>query len=169
MDRITVFLVGKSDINERLVHTLSGVLCYDEPAQLDNVRHFWQNWLSERIEGEKFTIAAAEYDRITGDLEFVGVVRLWKTPYLGNKWLVEGLKVIAPKRKRGIGKALVKEAVELLAAAGVDTISANISRNNLASIALHCSLGFEKSSSGALNSYGEYRQHLDEYKLRILP
>lgn len=89
-------------------------------------------------------------------------------PYCGDKWLVEGLEVIAPKRKLGIGKALVEEAIRLLRHCGVDSISANISKSNVASIALHRSLGFEKSSSGALNSYGKYRQHLDEYVLEPL-
>lgn len=168
MSRIEVFTVRESDINEPFIHELSRVLCYDELEQIDSLKGFWRDWLYERIEGEKLTIVAAEYNCTSNDRELVGVVRLWRTPYCGNKWLVEGLEVIAPKRQQGIGKTLVEEAIKLLSYRGVNSISVNIGKNNAASIALHRSLGFEKSSSGALNSYGEYRQHLDEYVLRLL-
>lgn len=92
---------------------------------------------------------------------------MWRTPYCGQKWLIEGLEVIAPKRGQGIGKLLVKKGIELLSNQGIKRISANINKNNIASIALHQSLGFQKSSSGAVNSYGEYREHLDEYILKL--
>lgn len=164
MAELRIFTVNAEQADERLMRALAEVLSYEEPAQVSETLEFWRDWFSNRIPGEKFTLVAKEHG-VTLREEYVGVVRLWKTPYLANKWLLEGLEVIAPSRKRGIGTALVKKAIKTLLAQGVESISANISRDNTPSIALHLSLGFEKRSSGSYNSWGEYRELIDEYVL----
>lgn len=166
MCRIEIVTIGEVDISEQLLEGLSKILSDDEPEGIESVREFWHDWFSERIEGEKFTIVAAERGAMD-DQKFLGVVRLWRTPYCGNKWFIEGLEVIAPKRKQGIGQALVRKAIGLLVNAGYHSVSANIRRDNWSSVALHRSVGFSKFSTGATNSYGEYRHYSDEYVLRI--
>ena len=163
--KISVFAVEPSDISEQRIRDLTRVLSYDEPAHEDSARTFWLGWFSEKIEGEKRTVVAEKHDATTNISEIVGVVRLWRTPYVNHKWLIEGLEVISTRRRQGIGKSLLEKAIELLSAEGVDKVSVNISRNNTASVNLHISLGFEKSSTGSLNSYGNYRQNVDQYSL----
>ena len=93
----------------------------------------------------------------------IGVTRFWKTPYCNNKWLIEGLEVIPPKRKLGVGKSIVKHGISLLHELTDENIFVNISNKNIPSIKLHESLGFKKISNGSINSLGDYRENIDQY------
>lgn len=144
------------------IESLARVLCFEEPEMMEISKQFWIDWLDNKIEGEKITVVAQEINE-DNDKKFVGVVRFWKTPYCNNKWLVEGLEVILPERRKGIGKSMVQYGLEILIEMGVKEVSVHIRNNNIASIRLHESLGFIKVSSGSINSFGDFREHIDEY------
>ncbi|WP_350344784.1 GNAT family N-acetyltransferase [Proteinivorax tanatarense] len=148
-------------INDMVIEKMAMVYCYEEPGQIESVKEYWSNWLTGENEGDKLTVVAEDIKEQC----LAGVVRFWKTPHCGNKWLIEGLEVIKPKRKSGLGKSMVEYGLNFLKSKGVDKISANISSKNVASIKLHESLGFKKISSGAINSYGDFRPYMDEYQL----
>lgn len=167
MAEFRILVISTEQADADLMRALAHVLCYEEPAQVGRSVQFWTDWFSAQIPGEKFTFAAEECGISVAERKFVGVARLWKTPYCDNKWLLEGLEVIPPRRRRGIGTALLKKAIGVLADLQVPSLSAQIHRNNGASIALHRSLGFEKLSSGSRNSFGEYREQSDEYVLKV--
>ncbi|HHY15197.1 MAG TPA: GNAT family N-acetyltransferase [Firmicutes bacterium] len=167
MAKFKVFVVQAEEANGHLFRSLAQVLCYDEPEEMHKSKKFWQAWFSDQIPGEKLTIVAAEGGATIAEQQFVGVVRLWKTPYVENNWYLEGLEVIAPRYRQGIGTALVQKAISVCFDLNVDSIISNVNKDNAASIALHRSLGFKKRSTGALNSWGEYRGHSDEYRLWV--
>ncbi len=147
---------------DQIIDLLSKILCFEEPERIESIKKFWSEWLSNKIVGEKITIFAEEIDK-DNKKNAVGVVRFWKTPFCNNKWLIEGLEVIKPKRGLGIGESMVQYGLNQLKINGIEKVSANIVNNNVASIKLHESLGFRKISTGSINSYGDYREHVDEY------
>jgi L-amino acid N-acyltransferase YncA len=150
----------------QILDKLAKILCYDEPELLDNSKNFWNDWLSNKISGAKITLVAEVIDEDDKQLS-IGVVRFWETPYCGNKWFVEGFEVISPWRRKGIGKLMIEYGLETLKGMGLENVYANISNKNIPSIRLHESLGFCKVSSGALNSYGQYRENADRYEINI--
>jgi RimJ/RimL family protein N-acetyltransferase len=157
MSRISVKKVEKDSIGKQLMEQLSQVLAYSEPENFKSYLEFWEKWFSDKIPGEKLTIIAEEQNAV------VGVTRFWKTPYCDNKWLIEGLEVIAPERRKGIGKSIVMEGIRILRNMTDEPIYAHISNDNTASIKLHEGVGFKKISSGSITSYGGFRSHVDEY------
>ncbi|MCM1991619.1 GNAT family N-acetyltransferase [Oceanirhabdus seepicola] len=115
----------------------------------------------DKIPGEKITIIAKEKN------EIIGVTRFWKTPFCNNKWLIEGLEVIPSKRRSGVGKSIVEHGISLLHDATDENIFVHISSRNVPSINLHESIGFKKISNGSINSFGDYKEHIDEYLLDL--
>lgn len=152
--------------NNRAIGDLAEVLSYEEPEMLETYKGFWNDWLSNKIIGEKITIVAEQTDN--SNQRLVGVVRFWKTPYCNDKWLIEGLEVISIMRRKGIGGSMVSFGLNKVKELGIKNISANISTINTASIRLFKSLGFTKISSGSINSYGDYREQVDEYSLTLI-
>jgi RimJ/RimL family protein N-acetyltransferase len=151
--------IEAEDINKHLMEQLSRVLTYSEPENFKDCFEWWKKWFSDKIPGEKLTIVAEEKDNV------IGLTRFWKTPYCDNKWLIEGLEVISPERKKGIGKSIVMEGIRILHNITNEPIYVHIANNNIVSIKLHESIGFKKISSGSINSYGDFRSHVDEYLL----
>lgn len=159
MKKIQVYNIDKTKADKDLCNALARVLTYDEPEYFDDSSKWWEDWFLDKIPGDKLTIAAEE------DGEIIGITRFWKTPYCNDIWLIEGLEVISTKRKRGIGKAIVQHGISLIQERSDDDIFVNIANRNIPSIKLHESLGFEKTITGANNSLGDYRAHIDRYKL----
>ncbi|WP_017415793.1 GNAT family N-acetyltransferase [Clostridium tunisiense] len=158
---LSIIKITEEDINKQLIKQLSQLLTYSEPENFEECKKWWEQWFSDKIPGEKLTIIAKEENNI------IGVTRFWKTPFCNNKWLIEGLEVIPLKRRKGVGKAIVIEGVRILRGITNEKIFVNISNKNIESKRLHEGLGFKKISSGSLNSYGEYRNHIDEYVLEV--
>lgn len=128
------------------------------PEDLEGLRSFWQKWFTE-IPGEKLTLVATQG-------RFLGAVRLWKSPYCNDKWLVEGLEVAREHRRQGIGETLVCRGIEILKQRS-DWLYAHIHNANIASINLHVKLGFIPLYQGYLNSWGEPRSNGREYGLKL--
>lgn len=157
MGLVSIKKVEIGNVNRQLIEQLSQVLTYSEPENFEDCVQWWEKWFSDEIPGEKLTIIAEEQNNV------IGVVRFWKSPFCDNKWLIEGLEVIPPKRKNGIGKSIVLEGIRILRNANIDKIFVHIANDNTASIKLHEGIGFKKISSGSVNSYGDFRRHVDEY------
>lgn len=161
MSVVSIMNITKEDVNKELIKQLSLVLTYSEPENFKECEKWWEQWFSEKIPGDKLTIIAKEENNI------IGVTRFWNTPFCNNKWLIEGLEVIPPKRRKGVGKAIVTEGISILKGITNEKIFVNISNKNIESKRLHEGLGFKKISIGSLNSYGEFRNHIDEYVLYV--
>lgn len=162
MSIISIKRVESTDVNEQLVKQLSQVLTYSEPENFEDCVKWWESWFSDKIPGDKFTIIAEEQNNI------IGVTRFWKTPFCNNKWLIEGLEVIPPERRKGVGKSIVMKGIHILRNKTKENIFVHISNKNIASIKLHEGIGFKKISNGSINSYGEFRKNIDEYLLETL-
>lgn len=143
-----------------MIKKLTEVLTYSKPEALQDCIKFWEDWFSDKIPGEKLTIIAEDNKSI------LGLTRFWRSPFCNNKWLIEGLEIIPTRRKGGIGKAIVNYGIILLRKYDIDKVFVHIANNNLPSIRLHESLGFQKISNGSINSYGDYREHIDEYLIK---
>lgn len=162
MSLMCIRKVEMEDINKQLMEQLSHVLTYEEPESFQECLKWWEGWFSDKIPGDKLTIIAQEQNNI------IGVTRFWKTPFCNNKWLIEGLEVIPTERKKGIGKSIVMEGIRILRNTTNENIFVNIANKNIASIKLHEGIGFTKISSGTINSYGDFRGHIDEFMLETL-
>lgn len=149
--------------SSNIVDKLAAVLSNEDPTMMKASRKFWSDWFSDKIVGEKITIATEHKSHNM----FVGVVRFWKTPYCNNKWLIEGLEVVPVFRRKGIGSSMLVCGLENARNLGIEKVSANIARNNIPSINIFEKLGFVKISSGSINSLGEYREYVDEYALTL--
>lgn len=161
MGIISIKRVEKTDVNKQLIEQLSHVLTYSEPENFEGCVKWWESWFSDKIPGYKVTIIAKEQNNI------IGVERFWKTPFCNNKWLIEGIEVIPPERRKGVGKYIVTEGIRILRDTTNEKIFVHIANKNTPSIKLHEGVGFKKVSSGSINSYGDFRGHVDEYVLEI--
>lgn len=151
--------------NDTVLDGLTTVLCGDDKELFDDLKTFWTRWFTNKIEGNKITVFAQVHK---DDVEIpVGVVRFWSTPYLDGKWLVEGLEVLESHRKKHVGLNMMELGLSEIKNMNIGAVSANIDNENIASIELHKKLGFKKVSEGSLNSYGDYREHIDEYVLNL--
>ncbi len=104
MAKFKVFVVQAEEANGHLFRSLAQVLCYDEPEEMHKSKKFWQAWFSDQIPGEKLTIVAAEGGATIAEQQFVGVVRLWKTPpMLKTTGTWKGSRSLHPP---GIGRVL---------------------------------------------------------------
>ncbi|WBW99312.1 GNAT family N-acetyltransferase [Oceanirhabdus sp. W0125-5] len=159
MGNIIVEKINKDDVNEQLIQQLAKVLTFEEPENFTSCIKWWNEWFTDKIPGEKITIIAKEKNQV------IGLTRFWKTPFCYNKWLIEGLEVIPPKRRSGVGKAIIKYGISLLNDVTDEKVYVHISNKNIPSIKLHESIGFKKISNGSINSFGDYREHIDEYLL----
>jgi len=98
----------------------------------------------------------------------IGIVRFWCSPYVGNKWFVEGLKVSSEMRRQGVAMSMLMYGIGILREMGVKELYAHIAGNNVPSIQLHQKLGFSLVSRGYVNSYGERRgAENSEYVLKL--
>jgi L-amino acid N-acyltransferase YncA len=161
MSLMCIRKVEMEDVNKQLMEQLSQVLTYEEPENFEECLKWWEEWFSNKIPGDKLTIIAKAQNNI------IGVKRFWKTPFCNNKWLIEGLEVISPERKKGIGKSIVMEGIRILQNTTNEKIFVNIANKNIASISLHEGIGFKKISNGAINSLGDFKGHVDEYLIEI--
>lgn len=161
MSVVSIMKVTKENVDEEVIKQLSQVLTYSEAENFKECEKWWGQWVSDKIPGDKITIVAKEENNI------IGVVRFWRTPFCNNKWLIEGLEVIPPKRRNGIGKAIVTKGIRILKGITNEKIFVHIDSENNESKRLHEGLGFQKISSGSINSYGVYRSHIDEYILEV--
>lgn len=92
-----------------------------------------------------------------GGTILIGMVRLWRSPHVGDRWFVEGLMVAPAWRRRGVAAQLLQQAFPLMDSFGVPELRAHVSKANTASQLLFEKLGFARGADAYLNSWGEPR------------
>lgn len=150
-------------INDKnnLISNITSLLCAEIPENINNCINWIKDWFQNVIPGDKHTFIALDNDNL------VGIVRLWSTPYLGNKWYIEGLEVLSSQRRKGIASKLITTAINCSKVNRITNLWSNISISNDASIKLHESLGFKLVSKGACNTYGSYRPNNNCYYIDL--
>lgn len=150
-------------INDKnnLISNITSLLCAETPENINNCLNSLKNWFQNEISEDKHTFIALDNENL------VGIVRLWSTPYLGNKWYIEGLEVLSSERRKGIASKLITNAINYSKANDITNLWSNISSSNDASIKLHESLGFKLASKGACNTYGSYRPNNNCYYIDL--
>ncbi len=102
----------------------------------------------ERIE----RVAADERSRLLvayGEGRAVGMLTVvWYAAPAGTRGWIEDVVVDAAYRQRGVGRALVRRAVEEARRAGVDTLTLTSRPSRTAARALYLSEGFEPCETG---------------------
>ncbi|MBL4936839.1 GNAT family N-acetyltransferase [Clostridium sp. YIM B02515] len=161
MEIVSINKLEKSEVNKQVIEQLAQVLTYLEPENFGDCVKWWEGWFSDKMPGDKFTFIAEVQNNI------IGVVRFWKTPFCNNKWLIEGLEVIPPERKKGVGRSIITGGIHILRDSAIEKIYVHISDKNIPSIKLHEVIGFKKIKSGVINSYGDFRGHVSEYVLDL--
>lgn len=98
-----------------------------------------------------------------------GFVRLWRSPHI-NEWLIDGIAVSPPHRKKGIGYELLLRAMDLAAELGASSVIVHARKGNAAAIALYEKAGFQRETTEYLNSYGEKREGVGwQCRVRLPP
>lgn len=144
-----------------LISAITSLLCEESSENINHCITFIKQWFENEISGDKHTFIALDNDNL------VGIVRLWSTPYLGNKWYIEGLEVSPSQRRKGIASKLITTAINYSKEASIPNLWSNISISNASSIKLHESLGFKLASKGSCNTYGSYRPNNNCYYIDL--
>lgn len=144
-----------------LISSITSLLCEESSENINHCINWIKQWFENEISGDKHTFIALDNDNL------VGIVRLWSTPYLGNKWYIEGLEVSSSQRRKGIASKLITTAINYSKENNIPNLWSNISISNAASIKLHESLGFKLASKGSCNTYGSYRPNNNCYYIDL--
>ncbi len=104
-------------------------------TSIDEVETMIEQWNTKEFNGSYFEMFAI----VDGD-SVVGCISLWGK---SKKIASIGPEVYEPYRKRGYGKAALEACMDIAMKKGYKIIVQQIRENNVASIALHKSLGFE--------------------------
>ncbi len=149
----------------KFVDDIAKLLARGDMDDYNNLSEWLRKWHNDEIPGEKITISM--FEMINNSHDIVGVIRLWKSPYCNEKWLIEGLEVEENSRRKGYGERLISKGIEELMKRNIKNIYANIHNKNNPSISLHEKLGFELESEGCNNSFGDLRENNNQYKLHL--
>jgi len=114
--------------------------------QIEQIEDMICSWNTKQYDGKYFDMLA-----IVDDGVIVGMLSLYR---LKDKTLHIGPVVFPEYRKKGFAKAAMTMAFDIAKELGCYTISQQIRLDNVASIALHTSLGFEKVGEPFVNSKG---------------
>lgn len=113
---------------------------------VEAVRSMIRQWNTLVFQGRTFEMFA-----ILRDGELVGQISL----YQHSDGVVSiGPEVFQPFRRQGIAKSAMLSAMEIAKGRGFKIVCQQVRSDNLPSIALHKSLGFETDSYGYLNKKG---------------
>ena len=141
---------------------VAGLLaCDGDEARYAEFRDWAADWCGRSARPEVALCARHE-------TSLVGMVRLWRSPHVADRWFVEGLMVAPSWRHRGVATQLLQQAFVLLDSLGVPELYAHISKTNTASQQLFGKLGFIRGTDAYLNSWGEPRDGVGwEYRIDL--
>jgi L-amino acid N-acyltransferase len=141
MDAIPISAASSSDIPEiteiynRVIATSTAVFSDQEVTEQDRLE-----WLESR-RARGFPILVARDEGRTVAFASYGDFRAWP----GYRFTVEhSVHVAVSHRRQGLGRRLVEALVEHAGHAGLHVVVAGVDADNVASLALHESLGFER-------------------------
>jgi len=98
--------------------------------------------LNRLIKSESSTLLAARYPDENSAIAGILSLTIYRVP-TGIRSIIEDLVVDKKMRRRGIGEALVRNAIELAREAGADGVSLTSNSQRKAANQLYQSLGFE--------------------------
>jgi len=98
--------------------------------------------LNRLIKSESSTLLAARYPDEDSAIAGILSLTIYRVP-TGIRSIIEDLVVDKKMRRRGIGEALVRNAIELAREAGADGVSLTSNSQRKAANQLYQSLGFE--------------------------
>ena len=98
--------------------------------------------LDRLIKSESSTLLAARYPDENSAIAGILSLTIYRVP-TGIRSIIEDLVVDKKMRRRGIGEALVRNAIELAREAGADGVSLTSNSQRKAANQLYQSLGFE--------------------------
>jgi ribosomal protein S18 acetylase RimI-like enzyme len=98
--------------------------------------------LDQLIKSESSTLLAARYPDENSAIAGILSLTIYRVP-TGVRSIIEDLVVDKKMRRRGIGEALVRNAIELAREAGADGVSLTSNSQREAANQLYQSLGFE--------------------------
>lgn len=104
------------------------------------------DWSKKQFDGKYFEMFA-----IVSDGKIVGTVSLYQH---SSEVVSIGPEVFCEHRRKGVAKEAMMCACQTAKEKGFKIVSQQIRTNNAASIALHCSLGFETSELVFTNAKG---------------
>lgn len=159
MKNIIIKCLNHEDTHNSLIQHIVAIFNLESDEEKESHVDFFKRWFNDDLPGDKLTVLALSDDKV------IGITRFWSTPYCDNIWLNEGLEVSLPERRSGIGSLIVLHGLKELKNRGLTHVFANIDNSNIPSVGLHEKIGFSKLSSGSLNSFGEFRQHIDRYEI----
>ncbi len=101
----------------------------------------WEE-LKEIIESESSTLLVARESDGSGPIEGILCITVYRVP-TGLRSIIEDVVVDEKARRRGIGEALVRHAIELARAAGADGVSLTSNPQREAANQLYRAMGFQ--------------------------
>ncbi len=101
----------------------------------------WEE-LKELIESESSTLLVAREPDGSGPIEGILCITVYRVP-TGLRSIIEDVVVDERARRRGIGEALVRHAIELAQAAGADGVSLTSNPQREAANKLYQAMGFQ--------------------------
>lgn len=101
----------------------------------------WEE-LKELIESESSTLLVARELAGSGPIEGILCITVYRVP-TGLRSIIEDVVVDERARRRGIGEALVRHAIELARAAGADGVSLTSNPQREAANQLYRAMGFQ--------------------------
>ncbi|HJQ15036.1 MAG TPA: GNAT family N-acetyltransferase [Anaerolineales bacterium] len=104
--------------------------------------------LKELIESESSTLLVAREPDARGPIEGILCITVYRVP-TGLRSIIEDVVVDERARRRGIGESLVRHAIELARAAGVDGVSLTSNPQREAANQLYRTMGFQVRQTNA--------------------
>lgn len=101
----------------------------------------WEE-LKELVESESSTLLVAREPDGSGPIKGILCITVYRVP-TGLRSIIEDVVVDERARRRGIGEALVRQAIELARAAGADGVSLTSNSQREAANQLYQAMGFQ--------------------------
>lgn len=119
------------------------------------------NWYEKEYSVKCFEAIAYDKGRVAG------YMRCYRNPENDTRWLVSDIYVLRSYREKGIGKRLYDRLIdEVIEYEAAQCIEASVAVENKASIALHESMGFEKTDEAG--SFASFYFPEDENIYRLM-
>ena len=107
----------------------------------------WEE-LKELVESQSSTLLVAREPDGSGPIEGIMCITVYRVP-TGLRSIIEDVVVDERARRRGIGEALVRHAIELARAAGADGVSLTSNPQREAANQLYRTMGFQLRQTNA--------------------
>ena len=125
----------------------------DDEDRYDEFVSWLQDEFAELDHTRRAYIVAESAGRI------MAFVRVWHSPHI-DEWVIDGMVVSPPHRGRGVGSALLGEALALAGEMGAASVIVQASKSAPRALAFYARAGFTRETTEYLNSYGRPRKDI---------